>query len=47
MRKLSAIKARNRRRRNRSKDNIVTHANRHRLVVFRSNKNNQYKYIVK
>ena len=39
MKKLSAIKARNRRRRNRSKDNIVRHANRHRLVVFRSNKN--------
>ena len=39
MKKLSAIKARNRRRRNRSKGNIVRHASRHRLVVFRSNKN--------
>ena len=39
MKKLSAIKARNQRRRNRSKGNIVKHVNRHRLVVFRSNKN--------
>ena len=39
MKKLSAIKARNRRRRNRSKDKIVRHASRHRLIVFRSNKN--------
>ena len=39
MKKLSATKARNLRRRNRSKSNIVKHASRHRLVVFRSNKN--------
>ena len=39
MKKLSAIKARNQRRRNRSKSNIVKHVNSHRLVVFRSNKN--------
>ena len=39
MKKLSATKARNLRRRNRSKGNIVKHPNRHRLVVFRSNKN--------
>ena len=39
MKKLSATKARNLRRRNRSKGNIVKHAGRHRLVVFRSNKN--------
>ena len=39
MKKLSAIKARNQRRRNRSKGNIVKHVNKHRLVVFRSNKN--------
>ena len=39
MKKLSATKARNLRRRSRSKGNIVKHASRHRLVVFRSNKN--------
>ena len=39
MKKLSATKARNLRRRNRSKGNIVKHTSRHRLVVFRSNKN--------
>ena len=39
MKKLSAIKARNQRRRNRSKGNIVKHISKHRLVVFRSNKN--------
>ena len=39
MKKLSAIKARNQRRRNRSKGNTAKHVNRHRLVVFRSNKN--------
>ena len=39
MKKLSATKARNLRRRNRSKGNIVKHASRHRLVVYRSNKN--------
>ena len=39
MKKLSATKARNLRRRNRSKGNIVKHSSRHRLVVFRSNKN--------
>ena len=39
MKKLSATKARNLRRRNRSKSNIVKHVSRHRLVVFRSNKN--------
>lgn len=39
MKKLSATKARNLRRRNRSKGNIVQHTSRHRLVVFRSNKN--------
>ena len=39
MKKLSATKARNQRRRNRSKGNFVKHVNRHRLVVFRSNKN--------
>ena len=39
MKKLSATKARNQRRRNRSKGNITKHANKHRLVVFRSNKN--------
>ena len=39
MKKLSAIKARNQRRRNRSKGNIVKHVNKHRLVVFGSNKN--------
>ena len=39
MKKLSATKARNLRRRNRSKSNIVKHASRHRLVVFRSDKN--------
>lgn len=39
MKKLSATKARNLRRRNRSKGNIVKHASRHRLVIFRSNKN--------
>ena len=39
MKKLSATKARNLRRRNRSKGNIVNHTSRHRLVVFRSNKN--------
>ena len=39
MKKLTATKARNLRRRNRSKSNTVKHASRHRLVVFRSNKN--------
>ena len=39
MKKLSATKARNLRRRNRSKGNIAKNFNRHRLVVFRSNKN--------
>jgi len=39
MKKLTAAKARNQRRRNRSKGNIVKHASRYRLVVFRSNKN--------
>ena len=39
MKKLSAIKARNQRRRNRSKGNTVRHVSRYRLVVFRSNKN--------
>ena len=39
MRKLSATKARNLRRRNRSKGNIINDASKHRLVVFRSNKN--------
>ena len=39
MKKLSATKARNLRRRNRSKSNFVKHVSRHRLVVFRSNKN--------
>ena len=39
MKKLSAVKARNQRRRNRSKGNILRHPTRHRLVVFRSNKN--------
>ena len=39
MKKLSATKARNLRRRNRSKGNIVKHPSRHRLVVSRSNKN--------
>ncbi len=39
MKKLSATKARNQRRRNRSKGSIIKHASRHRLVVFRSNKN--------
>ena len=39
MKKLTATKARNLRRRNRSKSNILKHVSRHRLVVFRSNKN--------
>ena len=39
MKKLTATKARNLRRRNRSKGNIVKHVSRHRLVVFRSNRN--------
>ena len=39
MKKLSATKARNLRRRNRSKGNIVKHPSRYRLVVSRSNKN--------
>ena len=39
MKKLSATKARNLRRRNRSKGNLVKHTSRHRLVIFRSNKN--------
>ncbi len=39
MKKLSVLKARNQRRRNRSKGNNIKHTNRHRLVVFRSNKN--------
>ena len=39
MKKLTAAKARNQRRRNRSKGNIAKHASRYRLVVFRSNKN--------
>ena len=39
MKKLSAIKARNQRRRNRSKGNTLKHVSKHRLVVFRSNKN--------
>ena len=39
MKKLSATKARNLRRRNRSKSINVKHSSRHRLVVFRSNKN--------
>ena len=39
MKKLSAINARNHRRRNRSKGNNLKHKNRLRLVVFRSNKN--------
>ena len=39
MKKLSAKKARNQRRRNRSKGNILKHVNGYRLVVFRSNKN--------
>ena len=39
MKKLSATKARNQRRRNRSKGNTAKHVSMHRLVVFRSNKN--------
>ena len=39
MKKLSATEARSQRRRNRSKGNISKHDSRHRLVVFRSNKN--------
>tara|TARA_Y100001935_G_C17301808_1_gene509737 strand:+ start:2091 stop:2462 length:372 start_codon:yes stop_codon:yes gene_type:complete len=39
MKKISAKNARNDRRRNRSKNNNIRHSRRHRLVVFRSNKN--------
>ncbi len=39
MKKLSTKNARNDRRRNRSKKNNIRHSSRHRLVVFRSNKN--------